>query len=342
MDLQTIWYILIAVLFIGYFFLEGFDFGVGILLPFISRDNIDRRVVINTIGPFWDANEVWVLTAGGAMFAAFPHWYATMFSGFYLALLLILAGLIVRAVGLEFRAKMDDARWRRLADAGIFWGSLIPALIWGVGITNLVRGVPIGPDKNFMGNLFGLLNPYSLLGGIVAIVMFALHGAVFLSLRTSGDLQERVRKVARGLWLPGVIVMLLFAVWGRFETDLFAGFGVVPGTLPFITAVAYIAAYVFMRLKNDGWAFVATGFTIVMATVVAFQGLYPRVMPSSLNHAYDLTIYNACSSNLTLTIMLVVALCFVPIVLVYQGWTYWVFRKRVTRESMAGIKGTNL
>jgi len=334
MDLQTIWYILIAVLFIGYFFLEGFDFGVGILLPFVSRDDTDRRVLINAIGPFWDANEVWLLTAGGAMFAAFPNWYATMFSGFYLALLLVLVGLIVRGVGFEFRAKMDHARWRQLTDAGIFWGSLIPALIWGVGITNLVRGVPIGPDKNFMGNLFGLLNPYSLLGGIVAVVMFALHGAVFLSLRTTGDLQERTRKVARALWLPGTIVMLLFAIWGRFETDLFAGFGVVPGTLPFITAVAYIAAYVFMRLKNDGWAFAATSFTIVMATVVAFQGLYPRVMPSSLNHQYDLTIYNASSSNLTLTIMLVVALCFVPIVLVYQGWSYWVFRRRVTRESI--------
>jgi cytochrome bd ubiquinol oxidase subunit II len=338
MDLQTIWYILIAVLFTGYFFLEGFDFGVGILLPFVSRDDTDRRVLINTIGPFWDANEVWVLTAGGAMFAAFPDWYATMFSGFYLPLLLILVGLILRAVGMEFRAKFDDSRWRRLADSGIFWGSLIPTLIWGVGITNLVRGVPIGPDKNFTGNLFGLLNPFSVLGGIVAIVMFALHGAVFLSLRTSGELQERVRNVARRLWLAGAIVMLLFAIWGRFETDLFAGFGVVPGTLPFITAVAFIAAYVFMRLMNDGWAFVFTGLTIVLATVVAFQGLYPRVMPSSLNHKYDLTIYNASSSNLTLTIMLVVALCFVPIVLVYQGWTYWVFRRRVTRESIEGSK----
>ncbi len=214
MDLQTIWYILIAVLFIGYFFLEGFDFGVGILMPFISRDDLDRRVVINTIGPFWDANEVWLITAGGAMFAAFPHWYATMFSGFYLALLLILVGLIVGAVGLAFRAKVDDARWRRVADAGIFWGSVIPALIWGVGITNLVRGVPIGPDKNFQGNLFDLLNPFALLGGLVAIIMFALHGAVFLSLRTTGELHARVQNMARSLWLPGAVVMLLFALWG--------------------------------------------------------------------------------------------------------------------------------
>ena len=338
MDLQTIWYILIAVLFIGYFFLEGFDFGVGILLPFVSRDDTDRRVLINSIGPFWDANEVWLLTAGGAMFAAFPNWYATMFSGFYLPLLLILVGLIVRGVGMEFRAKIDDNRWRHLADAGVFWGSLIPTLIWGVGITNLVRGVPIGPDKNFSGNLFGLLNPFSVLGGIVAIVMFALHGAVFLSLRATGELQDRVRNVARTLWLPGAIVMLIFAIWGRFETDLFVSFGVVPGTLPFITAVTFIAAYVFMRLKMDGWAFAATSFTIVIATVVAFQGLYPRVMPSSLDHKYDLTIYNASSSNLTLTIMLVVALCFVPVVLVYQGWTYWVFRRRITRESIEGSK----
>jgi cytochrome d ubiquinol oxidase subunit II len=338
MDLQTIWYILIAVLFIGYFFLEGFDFGVGILMPFISRDDLDRRVVINSIGPFWDANEVWVITAGGAMFAAFPHWYATMFSGFYLALLLILVGLIVRAVGLEFRAKIDDARWRRMADAGIFWGSLVPALIWGVGITNLVRGVPIGPDKNFQGNLFDLLNPFALLGGLVAIIMFALHGAVFLSLRTTGELHARAQSFARSLWLPGAAVMLVFAIWGRFETDLFSGFGVVPGTLPMIAAAAFIAAYVFMRLRNDGWAFAATSFTIVVATIVAFQGLYPRVMPSRLDHAFDLTIYNASSSKLTLTVMLVVALLFVPIVLLYQGWTYWVFRRRITRESIGQTK----
>ena len=338
MNLQTIWYILIAVLFIGYFFLEGFDFGVGILMPFVSRDDLDRRVMVNAIGPFWDANEVWLITAGGAMFAAFPHWYATMFSGFYLPLLLILVGLIVRAVGLEFRAKVDDVRWRRMADAGIFWGSLIPALIWGVGITNLVRGVPIGADKNFEGNLFTLLNPFALLGGLVAIIMFSLHGAVFLTLRTTGELHDRAQNVARSLWLPGAIVMVLFAAWGRFETSLFTGFGVVPGTLPLITAAAFIAAYVFMKLKKDGWAFTATSFTIIMATIVAFQGLYPRVMPSSLDPAFDLTIYNASSSNLTLTIMLIVALFFVPIVLVYQGWSYWVFRKRITRESISGTK----
>jgi cytochrome d ubiquinol oxidase subunit II len=217
MDLQTIWYILIAVLFIGYFFLEGFDFGVGILMPFISRDDLDRRVVINSIGPFWDANEVWLITAGGAMFAAFPHWYATMFSGFYLALLLILVGLIVRAVGLEFRAKVDDPRWRRMADAGIFWGSFIPALIWGVGITNLVRGVPIGPDKNFQGNLFTLLNPFALLGGLVAIVMFALHGQFFYrSARPESCISERKRRpVSSGHLVPPSCSSSLFGADSR-------------------------------------------------------------------------------------------------------------------------------
>ncbi len=335
MDLNTIWFVLIAVLFIGYFFLEGFDFGVGILMPFISKDNLDRRVVINTIGPFWDANEVWLITAGGAMFAAFPNWYATMFSGFYLALFLILVALILRAVGIEFRSKGDTSAWRATADAFIFFGSLVPAFIWGVAITNLVKGVPIGEDMNFQGGLLTLLNPFALLGGLVAVIVFTLHGAIFLSLRTTGEIHARAHTVARRLWWPAAAVLLVFSLLGRTQTDLFEDtFGVVPGTLPMMAIMSFIAAYAFMAFRMDGWAFAATGSTIIMATVVAFQGLFPRVMPSSIDSSYDLTIYNAASSQFTLQVMLIVATIFMPVVLAYQGWSYWVFRQRVTREAI--------
>jgi cytochrome d ubiquinol oxidase subunit II len=335
MDLNTIWFVLIAVLFIGYFFLEGFDFGVGILMPFIGKDNLDRRVIINTIGPFWDANEVWLITAGGAMFAAFPNWYATMFSGFYHALFLILVALILRAVGIEFRAKGDTPAWRGTADAFIFFGSIVPAFIWGVAITNLVKGVPIGEDMNFQGGLLTLLNPFALLGGLVAVIVFTLHGAIFLSLRTTGEIHVRAHAVARRLWWPAAAVLLVFSLMGRTQTDLFEDtLGVVPGTLPTMAIMSFIAAYAFMSFRMDGWAFVATGSTIIMATVVAFQGLFPRVMPSSIDSSYDLTIYNAASSQFTLQVMLIVATVFVPIVLAYQGWSYWVFRQRVTREAI--------
>ena len=197
MDYQVIWFILIAILFIGYFVLEGFDFGVGILMPFVSKDDIDRRVVINTIGPFWDANEVWLITAGGAMFAAFPHWYATLFSGFYIPLFLMVLALILRAAGFEFRSKMTHPTWRRTFDQFIFWGSLLPAFLWGVAFTNIVQGLPIGADMNFSVSLLSVLNPYALLGGLVVVLVFVLHGALFLSLRTTGGLQERAGRIAR-------------------------------------------------------------------------------------------------------------------------------------------------
>ncbi|MDI6400768.1 cytochrome d ubiquinol oxidase subunit II [Balneolaceae bacterium ANBcel3] len=334
MDLQIIWFVLIAVLFIGYFFLEGFDFGVGILMPFVSKDETDRRVTINTIGPFWDANEVWLITAGGAMFAAFPHWYATLFSGFYLPLLLILLALIVRAVGFEFRSKLHHTWWRKTADHFIFWGSAVPAFLWGVAFTNIVMGLPIGSDMNFTGALLELLNPYALLGGVASLLLFTLHGAIFLSLRTTDELCERVEKVAKWLWLPVGIVLLIFAVSGYRYTVLFDEFGIIPGTLPMIAIVSFVAVYLFIRINRNGWAFAATGSTIVFGSIVVFQGLFPLVMPSTISEEYHLTIYNASSSDLTLTIMSVLALIFIPIILAYQGWSYWVFKERVTRDAI--------
>lgn len=334
MELQVIWFVLIAVLFIAYFFLEGFDFGVGILMPFISRDDVDRRVTLNTIGPFWDANEVWLITAGGAMFAAFPHWYATLFSGFYLPLFLILLALIFRAVGFEFRSKHDSAWWRRTADHFIFWGSLLPPFLWGVALTNIVIGLPIGPDMNFRGGLVELLKPYALLGGLAATCLFTLHGALFLSLRTTDDLKVRVDTLARRMWLPTGAVLLLFAVLGYRETVLFEGLGLVPGTLPMLTIISFVAGYFVLRLKRGALAFAATGLTIALGTAVVFAGLFPKVMPSTIDPAYSLTVYNASSSQLTLKVMTAIALVFVPLVLAYQAWSYHVFRQRVTRDAI--------
>lgn len=334
MDYQTIWFILITILFIGYFVLEGFDFGVGIIMPFIGKDDIDRRVIINTIGPFWDANEVWLITAGGAMFAAFPNWYATLFSGFYIPLFLMLLALILRAVGFEFRSKMPQSWWRKTADQFIFWGSFLPALLWGVAFTNIVQGLPIGADMYFTGNLLAILNPYALLGGVVVVLIFALHGALFLSLRTTGDIKERSEKIAKMLWLPVGVLTVAFAILGYWQTVLFEGLGLVPGTLPTLALLSFVACYVFIRLKMQHYAFASIALTILLGTAVIFYGLFPNVMPSSINEAYNLTVYNASSSALTLKIMTIVALIFVPVVLAYQGWSYYVFAKRIGRDAI--------
>lgn len=334
MDYQTIWFILITILFIGYFVLEGFDFGVGIIMPFIGKDDIDRRVIINTIGPFWDANEVWLITAGGAMFAAFPNWYATLFSGFYIPLFLMLLALILRAVGFEFRSKMPQSWWRKTADQFIFWGSFLPALLWGVAFTNIVQGLPIGADMYFTGNLLAILNPYALLGGVVVVLIFALHGALFLSLRTTGDIKERSEKIAKMLWLPVGVLTVAFAILGYWQTVLFEGLGLVPGTLPTLALLSFVACYVFIRLKMQHYAFASIALTILLGTAVIFYGLFPNVMPSSINEAYNLTVYNASSSALTLKIMTIVALIFVPVVLAYQGWSYYVFARRIGRDSI--------
>jgi cytochrome d ubiquinol oxidase subunit II len=329
MDLNTLWFTLIVVLFAGFFLLEGFDYGVGILLPFLGKEDGERRALINTIGPFWDANETWMVTAGGAIFAAFPNWYATLFSGFYLALVLMLLALIVRGVGFEFRSKDERPAWRALWDKMIFIGSAVPALLWGVALANVLRGVPIDGRMNYTGSFFDLLNPYALIGGVASLALFTLHGALFLVLRTEGELAERARKAATRL--GPITVLLLGLVWiGTYvATDFAAHSGVVPGSVPFTGAAAILLAGWFVRRRLDGWAFAATGITIITAVITIFTTLFPRVMVSSLNPGWSLTIYNASSSHYTLTVMSIVALLFVPVMLGYQIWTYWVFRQRV-------------
>ncbi|MGW8225435.1 MAG: cytochrome d ubiquinol oxidase subunit II [Anaerolineales bacterium] len=338
MDLNTIWFILIAVLYIGFFILEGFDFGVGILLPFLGRDSnpeetdLKRRVIINTIGPFWDGNEVWLLTAGGATFAAFPLWYATMFSGFYLPFFLLLVALILRGVAFEFRSKDQHPTWRKLWDWSIFIGSLVPALLLGIAFANLARGVPIDGNMNYVGGFFYLLNPYALLGGITTVLVFALHGAIYLSLKTTEELQGKSEQTAWRLWVPGVISLLLLLIGTYLSTEIVDRLGVNPGIIPISGIVAILLSGYFIRRTRMGLAFISTMFAIAATLLTFFLLLYPDVMISSINPANSLTIYNSASSPYTLRIMTIVALIFVPVVLLYQGWSYWVFRKRIRSE----------
>jgi cytochrome d ubiquinol oxidase subunit II len=327
MELTTVWFSLIAILWAGYFLLEGFDFGVGVLLPVLGRDDRERRLLINTIGPVWDGNEVWLLVAGGATFAAFPAWYATLFSGFYLPLLLILVALIVRGVAFEYRGKRDSERWRRGWDWCIFGGSLVPAVLWGVAFGNIVRGVPLDSNHEYVGGFFTLLNPYALLGGLTTLVLFVLHGAVFVGLKTDGDVRHRADALAAVLGGPAIVVAGGFLLW-----TAIAHHDPIGWVLSACAAVALIGAVVAIRARHEGWAFLATGATIVLATFGLFVTLFPDVLPSTINPAYSLTVHNASSTPYTLKVMTWVALVFTPIILAYQGWTYWVFRKRLTVE----------
>jgi cytochrome d ubiquinol oxidase subunit II len=338
MDLNTIWFILIAVLYIGFFILEGFDFGVGMLLPFLGRGenlpetDLKRRAIINSIGPFWDGNEVWLLTAGGATFAAFPMWYATMFSGFYLPFLLLLLALILRGVAFEFRSKDENPRWRKLWDWSIFTGSLVPAFLLGVAFANLARGVPIDAGMNYVGGFWYLLNPYALLGGITTVVVFAFHGAIFLSMKMSDDLRQSAEKAAWRLLSPAVITLVFLLVASYIYTGILDQLGINPGVIPISGIIAIFLAGYFVRKKRFGWAFGMTTITIAASLTTFFLMVYPNLMISTIDPAFSLTIYNASSNAYTLRIMTIVALTLVPLVLLYQGWTYWIFRKRIKAE----------
>ena len=324
MELTTVWFGLIAVLWIGYFCLEGFDFGVGMLLPVLARDDRERRVLINTIGPVWDGNEVWVLVAGGATFAAFPEWYATLFSGFYLPLLLILVALIVRGLAFEYRAKRDDHTWRARWDLVIIVGSFVPALLWGVAFANIVRGVPIDESGEYVGGFFNLLSPYALLGGVTTLLLFLTHGALFVALKTDGDIRHRARALALKVGAAAAVAAVAFLVWTQASTGsvgslvLFAG-----------AALALVGGLVAALRAREGWAFTGNFLAIALAVAGLFAALFPDVMPSSLDPAWSLTTTNASATEYTLTVMTWVAVFFTPIVLLYQGWTYWVFRRRI-------------
>jgi cytochrome d ubiquinol oxidase subunit II len=328
MELTTVWFGLIAILWIGYLVLEGFDFGVGVLLPVVGRNEPERRTVLGTIGPLWDGNEVWLLVAGGATFAAFPLWYATLFSGFYLALFLILVSLILRNVGIEFRNKRPEPTWRTRWDAVIFVCSLAPAVLWGVALANIVAGVPIDANHHFTGNLLTLLNPYALLGGLTTLGLFITHGALFLALKTDGELRVRANRLAIQVGLVAAVLAVLFLGWTQWTNGD-------PGSLivSALAAVAFVGALVANRLGRELVAFGASALTIALAVVALFVVLFPDVLPSSTDPAFSLTTTNASSTNYTLGIMTGVAVVFTPIVLLYQGWTYWIFRKRITADA---------
>jgi cytochrome d ubiquinol oxidase subunit II len=324
MELTTVWFCLIALLWMGYLVLEGFDFGVGMLMPVIARDDRERRAIINTIGPIWDGNEVWLLTAGGATFAAFPEWYATLFSGFYLPLLLILLALIVRGLAFEYRHQRPETTWKGWWDRAMIVGSIVPSFLWGVAFANIVRGVPIDASKDFTGSLWTLLNPYGLLGGLVTLTLFLTHGAMFLALKTEGEIRQRAGALSWRIGAVAAVLAVVFLVWTQAAHGNLGS-----GVLFAVAAVALVGALAAAYLGREGWAFSGTFVTIVLAVAGLFVALFPDVMPSSTSAVYSLTVHNASATHYTLTVMTIVAAIFTPLVLLYQGWTYWVFRKRV-------------
>ncbi|OMI88154.1 cytochrome d ubiquinol oxidase subunit II [Streptomyces sp. M1013] len=330
MELHDVWFVLIAVLWTGYFFLEGFDFGIGVLTKLLARDRAEKRVLINTIGPVWDGNEVWLLTAGGATFAAFPEWYATLFSGFYLPLLVILVCLIVRGVAFEYRVKRPEETWQRNWETAIFWTSLIPAFLWGVAFGNIVHGVEIDRNLEYVGSVWDLLNPYALLGGLVTLTLFTFHGTVFTALKTVGEIRERARTLALRVGLVTAVLALAFLLWTQADS------GDAKSLVALVVAVAaLVAALGANQAGREGWAFALSGVTIVAAVAMLFLTLFPNVMPSTLNADWSLTVTNASSSAYTLKIMTWLAVIATPVVLLYQGWTYWVFRKRIGTQHLA-------
>jgi len=332
MDLNILWFVLIGVLYAAYFVLEGFDMGVGILLPFMGKNDTERRMVINTIGPHWDGNEVWLLTAGGATFAAFPQWYATLFSGFYLPLFLILVALIFRGVAFEFRSRDDNPAWRSLWDWAIFFGSLIPALLWGVAFANIVKGVPINGAMQYTGGFWNLLNPFALIAGLVSLIGFTLLGALYLTLKGNGDMLPRLKKWVNALWIAEVIAFAALIVAGYTFSGVFKGFGLNAGLILLAALLLLVTVRFLANAGKSGRAFILAALTVLLTVGAIFAQLFPNVMVSSTDIANNLTIYNAASSQYTLSVMSKVALILVPIVLVYTAWSYWIFRKRVSTK----------
>jgi cytochrome bd ubiquinol oxidase subunit II len=335
MTLQAFWFWLIAVLWSGYFLLEGFDFGVGMLLPWLPRrgNESDRGVMFESIGPVWDGNEVWLVVAGGATFAAFPAWYATMFSGFYLALLLVLVLLIVRVVSFEWREKSEDPRWRAVWMWANAVGSVGAAFIWGVALSNLVHGVPLNASHGYAGDFFDLFGAYTVLGGVAVVLLFACHGAGYLIIRTRGDLCARAAAVARRLSVLAALAGIAFVAWTVVVAHDRNARGILPTALPAVaTGAALVLAAAFINARHGGWGFAMTSVAAVGVVMTIFTGLYPRVLVSHPAFANSLTTANAASGHYALQVITIVALIFTPIVLLYQGWTYHVFRKRLGGE----------
>ncbi len=341
MAFQIIWFILWGVLWAVYFMLDGFDFGAGMLYNFLSSDEKEKRIIARTIGPVWNGNEVWLLTAGGATFAAFPTTYALMFSYLYSALLLVLFSLIVRGVSLEFREKSDNPGWKKGWDIGIFLGSFLPSLLFGVAFGNIFQGLPMD-ENGYHGSLLSLLNPYGLLTGALFVLLFLEHGSVWLSVKASNGLAEKAAGLARKIWVALLVVAVVFLVYTYFATNLYANYLNNPILLvvPVVAVASLLLVRVFAaKAGNYLKAFFSSCITIVAVTFTGVIGLFPNLIPSTLSPAHSLTIYNSSSSVYTLKIMTVVALIFVPVVIAYQIWTYNVFRHRTTAQDVSGHQG---
>jgi cytochrome bd ubiquinol oxidase subunit II len=334
--LETIWFILWGILWAIYFVLDGFDLGLGTIMPLLAKNEVDKRVIYKALYPYWDGNEVWLITAGGVTFAAFPTTYAVMFSSFYSALMLILFALIFRAVSFEFREKVDKPAWRKLWDVFAIAGSFLPALLLGVAFANIFRGIPIDGEGIYHGNILTLLNPYGLTGGVLFLVLFCLHGSLWLIIKTEGELQKRAAAFASKLWLPLLIISVLFLLATGFATQLYQNY--LKNPILFIILIFTVASLLLIRvfIKKEAWwkAWSASSGTIVGVTLFGVVGLYPNLLPSSMDPSYSLTIFNSASSPLTLKIMLGVALFFVPIVLIYQVWVYNFFKDKVKEKDL--------
>lgn len=340
MALHELWFYLIAVLFLGFLVLEGFDFGVGMLMaPLGSSGEGDpddrRRAVLNTIGPVWDANEVWLITAGAAMFAAFPNWYATLFSALYLPLLAILFGMILRIVGIEWRGKINDPQWRRWADIGIALGSWLPAILWGVAFAILLRGLPIDAEGQAHPGIGDVLSPYTLLGGLATASLFAFYGSVFIALKTTGAIHDDAFRFGRVLSIPVIVLAGGFGLWTQLA------YGKTWTWLALAVAVVALLVGVWFVWQNtrEGRAFAATVVVIAAVAVLIFGSMYPNLLPSTLNPDWSVTVENGSSTPYTLRIMTWASLALLPLVLMYQGWTYWVFRKRISADGIPASIG---
>lgn len=329
MSLNELWFVLIAVLFIGFFFLEGFDFGVGMETQILAKNDTERRVLINSIGPFWDANEVWLLTGAGAMFAAFPEWYATLFSGFYIPFVFVLLALIARGVAFEFRGKRDSVVWKKTWDACIFIGSFLPPFLLAVVFASFIKGLPIDADKQMYAGFTDIVNVYTIVAGVTVVLLCLVHGLMFTTLRTVGDLQVRARKMAQKLLFPLAALLLAFVIMTYNMTDIFEQRGTLLMIIVALGVVAFVLSGYFMKKKRDGYAFGMTGAVMALSVASIFVGLFPRVMVSSIDQAFNLTITNAASGPYSLKIMTIVTLTILPFVLGYQIWSYFIFHKRV-------------
>ncbi|HAR41093.1 MAG TPA: cytochrome d ubiquinol oxidase subunit II [Bdellovibrionales bacterium] len=334
--LETTWFILWGLLWAIYLASDGFDFGLGTLLPFLGRSEGDRKLIVNSMGPFWDGNEVWLVTAGGVTFAAFPRTYATMFSAMYIPLMLLLFALIFRGVAFEFRAKVDSARWRRIWDGCLFVGSAAPAVLLGVFFANLFAGIPIDAQGVLQGGLIDFLHPYALLGGVLFLTLFIVHGALWLAIMVEGDLLERALHVARTFWPASIITVVLFLLTSTYRTDLFTNYLNHPWL--FLILVFAVAAFIMTRVflaRRSLWpAFTASALAIGSTALFGVVGMFPNTLISSINPMYNVTAFNSASSALTLKIMLGIALAVLPVVIGYQGWVYYRFGRKLKLEEL--------